>query len=79
MDGLALSSIQPRAPSSSEMVVVTDDLPSRGAGPPPPEGLETVTVKVSPGSSTVSSMVLTVKVCGPAAVRMNVSVPVLAV
>ena len=34
-----------------------------------------VTVNVSPDSFTVSSVVCTVKVCGPAAVAVNVSVP----
>ena len=50
------------------MVVVTDfDVPRLGAGPPPPAGLEMVTVKSSPvPSSMVSSVVWTVKVCDPA-------------
>ena len=48
--------------------------------PPPPDGLEMVTVKVSPvPSSMVSSVVFTVNVCEPAAAFVNVSVPDFAV
>ena len=51
------------------MVVLTDEVPMLAAGPPPPDGLEMVTVKVSPvPSSIASSVVCTVKVCEPAAV-----------
>ena len=61
------------------MVVATDDVPSVGVAPPP-DGFEIVTVNVSPvPSSTLSSVVCTVKVCGPAAVCVNVSFPDLAV
>ena len=69
------------ASSSSVMVVVTDfDVPRLGVGPPPPDGLEMVTVKVSPvPSSRVSSVVWTVKVWDPAAAFVNVSVPDFAV
>ena len=68
------------AVSSSAIVVSTDDVSRLGACPPPPDGLEIVIVKVSPvPSSSVSSVVWTVKVCDPAAVRVNVSVPDLAV
>ena len=71
------------AASSSVMVVVTVWSCWRageGAGPPPPEGLEMVTVKVSPvPSSIASSVVCTVKVWEPAAVFVKVSVPELAV
>ena len=56
------------------MVVVTDAVPRVGAAPPPPEGLEMLTVKVSSGSSEVSSVVCTVKVCEPAAVSVKVKV-----
>ena len=52
-------------PSSSAIVVLTDDVPRVGAGPPPPAGLEMETEKVSPDSVTVSSVVLTVKVLSP--------------
>ena len=69
------------ASSSSVMVVVTEfDVARLGAGPPPPDGLEIATVKVSPvPSSSVSSVVWTVKVWAPAAVFVNVSVPDFAV
>ena len=68
------------AASSSVIVVVTDfDVPRLGAGPPPPDGLEMVTVNVSSDSLVVSSVVCTVKVCDPAAVRVKVRVPDLAV
>ena len=52
----------PVAASSSVIVVVTEDVPRLGAGPPPPDGLEMVTVNVSSDSSVVSSVVCTVKV-----------------
>ena len=79
--GLALSVMPVGAASSSVIVVVTLLVVARlGAGPPPPDGLEIVTVKVSPApSSIVSSVVCTVKVCEPAAVLVKVSVPELAV
>ena len=69
------------ASSSSVIVVVTLLVVARlGDGPPPPEGLEMVTVKVSPApSSIVSAVVCTVKVCEPAAVLVKVSVPDFAV
>ena len=79
--GLALRVMPVGASSSSVIVVVTDfEVPRLGAGPPPPAGLEMVTVKVSPvPSSTSSSVVCTLKVCDPAAACVNVSVPDLAV
>ena len=78
--GLALRAMPVGASSSSVMVVLTDDVPNVGVAPPPPEGLEMVTVKVSPvPSSMVSPVVWTVKVWAPAAVLVNVSVPDLAV
>ena len=57
--GLTLSSMS--AGASSVMVVVTDEVPSLGAGPPPPAGLDTETVKVSSGSSVESAVVCTVR------------------
>ena len=79
LDGLALS-VMPDGASSSVIVVETEDVSRLGAGPPPPDGLEMVTVKVSPvPSSIVSSVVCTVKVCEPAATLVKVSVPDLAV
>ena len=79
--GLADSVIPVGASSSSVMVVVTDfEVPKLGAGPPPPDGLEMVTVNVSPvPSSMVSSLVCTVNVWEPAAAFVNVSVPEFAV
>ena len=64
LDGLALSVMPDGASSSSVIVVVTDCVvPRLGAGPPPPDGLDMVTLKVSPvPSSIVSSVVCTVKV-----------------
>ena len=81
--GLALS-VMPVGVSSSSVIVVVMALravlPRLGAGPPPPAGLEMLTVNVSPvPSSKVSSVVWTVKVCDPAAACVNVSVPVVAV
>ena len=62
------------------MVVVTDFAVPRPVVPPPPDGLDIDTVNVSPvPSSTVSSLVCTVKVCDPAALSLKVSVPDLAV
>ena len=62
------------------MVVVTfEEVSSVGAGPPPPAGLEIVTVNVSPDSSKESSVVCTANVCAPAAAFVNVSVPDFAV
>ena len=79
LEGLALRVI-PDASSSSAMVVVTVAVVLRvGAGPPPPDGLEMLTVNVSPvPSSTSSSVVCTVNVWDPAAVLVNVRVPALA-
>ena len=78
--GLALSVMPVGASSSSVIVVVTEAVPRLGDGPPPPDGLEMVTVKVSPvPSSIVSSVVCTVKVCGPAAVSGEGQRPDLAV
>ena len=79
--GLALRAMPVGASSSSVMVVVTDfDVPRLGAGPPPPEGLEIVTVNVSPVPSSISSSVVwTVKVWDPAAAFVKVSVPDFAV
>ena len=80
--GLALSAIPVGALSSSVIVVVTllAVAFSAGAGPPPPEGLEMLTVKVSPvPSSMLSPVVCTVKVCAPAAVWVKVREPLLAV
>lgn len=59
------------------MVVVTLLVVSRlGVGPPPPEGLDMVTVKVSPvPSSIVSSVVDTVKVLFAWSADVNVSSP----
>ena len=77
LSGLTLN-VMPVAASSSVIVVVTVVLlvSSLGAGPPPPAGLDMLTVNVSPlPSSSVSSVVLTVNVCDPAAVLVNVSVP----
>ena len=70
-------SVMPVASSSSVMVVVTECAVAcrDGAGPPPPVGLSRLTVKVSSDSSMLSSVVCTVKVCGPAAVGLKVSVP----
>ena len=80
LDGLADSVMPVGASSSSVMVVLTEDVPKLAEGPPPPVGLEMVTVKVSPvPSSTSSSVVSTVNVCAPAAVLVKVSVPDLAV
>ena len=74
--GSALSVMPVGAASSSVIVVETEDVPRLGAGPPPPDGLEMVTVKVSPlPSSMLSSVVCTEKVCEPAAVLVKVSVP----
>ena len=75
VSGSTLSVIPVGASSSSVIVVETEDVPRLGAGPPPPDGLEMVTVNVSSDSSVVSSVVWTVKVCGPAAVGLKVSVP----
>lgn len=58
--------------SSSAMVVVTDVVPRLGAGPPPPKGLDMVTVKVSSDSSTMSCVVCTLMVWGPADVKVTV-------
>ena len=62
--GLALNAMPDGAASSSDIVVVIDfDVPRLGAGPPPPDGLDSVTVNVSPvPSSIVSSVVCTVNV-----------------
>ena len=62
--GLALNAMPDGASSSSVIVVVIDfEVPRVGAGPPPPEGLDIVTVNVSPvPSSMVSSVVWTVNV-----------------
>ena len=63
--GLTVRVMPEMASSSSSIVVVTTDaVPMVGVGPPPPEGLEMVTVNVSPGSSNVSSFVCTVKRLG---------------
>ena len=62
-------------PSLSLISVVTDDVPREGAGPPPPVGLEMVTVKFSVFSARMSSDVCTVKVLSPASVWVKVSVP----
>ena len=78
--GLAERVMPVGAASSSDIVVLTEDVPKLGVGPPPPEGLEMVTVNVSPvPSSMVSAVVWTVKVCAPAAALVKVSVPDLAV
>ena len=42
--------------------------------PPPPDGLDMLTVNVSSDSSVVSSLVCTVNVCDPAAAFVKVSV-----
>ena len=74
--GLALSVMPVGASSSSVIVVLTDDVPMVGEEPPPPDGLDIVTVNVSPvPSSMASSVVCAVKVWSPAAVSVNVSVP----
>ena len=58
------------------MVVVTEDgVPREGVGPPPPVGLEMVTVKSSEFSARMSSVVCTVKVLSPASVWVKVRVP----
>ena len=46
--GSTVSVIELGVPSSSVIVVVTESVPSTGAGPPPPCGLEMETVNVSP-------------------------------
>ena len=80
LEGLALNVMPDGASSSSAMVVETDDVPRVGASPPPPDGLEMITLNVSPvPSSMVSSVVSTVNVCDPAAAWVKVSVPDLAV
>ena len=80
-EGFADSVMPVGAASSSVIVVVTVfEVAKLGAGPPPPEGLEMVTVNVSPvPSSITSSVVCTVNVWAPAAVFVNVSVPDFAV
>ena len=76
--GLALSVMPVGAPSSSVMVVVTDEVPSVGVAPPP-DGLDIVTVNVSSDSSTLSSVVCTVNVLSAWSACVNVSMPDLAV
>ena len=62
--------------SSSAMVVVTEEAPRVGDGPPPPARSEMDTVKVSPvPSSRVSSVVRTVMVLVAASAGVKVSVP----
>ena len=61
--GFTVRAIPVGASSSSVIVVLTEEaVPSVGAGPPPPEGPEMETVKVSSCSSRVSSVVCTVNV-----------------
>ena len=56
--GLTVRVIPEMASSSSSIVVLTDfEVPRLGAGPPPPDGLDIVTLNVSPDSSKVSSVV----------------------
>ena len=74
LDGLALSVMPVGAASSSVIVVEIEDVP-KDVAPPPPDGLEMVTVKVSPvPSSIVSSVVWTVKVLSAWSACVNVSV-----
>ena len=61
--------------SSSVMVVVTDEVASESAGPPPPEGLEMATEKSLSDSSKVSSVVCTVKLLASGDAWVKVSVP----
>ena len=75
VSGSTLRAMPVRASSSVMVVVTLLAVPRLGAGPPPPVGLSRETVKVSSGSSSVSSVVWTVKVCEPAAVWVKVSVP----
>ena len=59
--GLTVRVIPEMASSSSSIVVMTDEVP-KDVVPPPSEGLDIVTLNVSPDSSKVSSVVWTVKV-----------------
>ena len=80
VSGLAVSVIPVGASSSSVIVVLTVAVPSVGVAPPPPEGLDMLTVKVSPvPSSMTSSAVCTVKVLSAWSAWVKVNVPLLAV
>ena len=61
--------------SSSVMVVVTEEAPRVGAGPPPSTGLEMEAEEVSPDSVNVSPVVFTVMVLPPGESRSEEMVP----